>query len=125
MGFSSIQFYEEDDSREYKLTARLGMAWQRHKITTFTHLYIFILQRLYVETDRRNRLDRLVGFVLQPVENSGLSGVVQTQNQDSNLFGAKEGLEHFAEHNPHDCSLLRIFIALLLYCTSSQQISPC
>ena len=41
-----------------------------------THLYIFILQRLYIEADCRNCLDGLVWFILKAVKDSGLSGIV-------------------------------------------------
>ena len=66
------------------------------KHTQPTHLYILILQRLHIEPNRWNRLDGLVGLVLEPVQNGGLSGIVQTEDQYSNLLGPEETLEESA-----------------------------
>ena len=61
-----------------------------------THLYILILQRLHIEPNRWNRLDGLVGLVLETVQDGGLSGIVQTEDQYSNLLGPEETLEESA-----------------------------
>ena len=61
-----------------------------------THLYILILQRLHIEPNRRNRLDGLVGLVLETVQDGGLSGIVQAEDQYSDLLGPEETLEESA-----------------------------
>ena len=57
------------------------------------HLYILILQRFDVEPDRRDRLDGLVGLVLEPVQDGRLPGIVQAQDQYSHFLGTEEALE--------------------------------
>lgn len=62
-------------------------------LQTVTHLYIFILQRFNVKPDCRYSLHSLVTFILQSIEDGRLAGIVQAEDEDSDLFRTEEALE--------------------------------
>ena len=68
----------------------------RRAYACISHLYILILQRFNVEPDGGYGLDGLVGLILQPVEDGGLPGIVEAEDQYSNLLGTEETLEESA-----------------------------
>ena len=51
-----------------------------------TYLDILILQRFYIESNRWNGLYGFIALVLQSVQDGGLAGIIETQNQDPYLL---------------------------------------
>ena len=66
---------------------------------TRTHLYILVLQGLNVEPDRRDRLDGLVALVLEPIEDRGLPGIVQAEDEHAYLFVSKQRRENLRDEH--------------------------
>jgi len=66
-----------------------------------SYLDIFVLQCFDVETNGGNGLHGFVAFVLQPIKNGCFSGIVESKNEDSHLFGSEEAFEDLAHENSH------------------------
>ena len=63
----------------------------------YTYFDIFILQGFHVESNGRYGLYRFVTFVLQSIQNGGLTGIVQSQNQYPYLLGTEQAFEYFTK----------------------------